>query len=394
MTTTTTAEQTATAGPNTSRGGDLATTGDTDDLAVQSWQSTWTPKQLAVLRQIGIEEATQEDVDLFFHVCKMSGLDPFRREIYMIGRKTKVTVREVNPDTGNERSVEQYVMKFTHQTGINGFRKRAREIAERKGIRLGFDGPQWCGEDGVWRDVWPEGNPPVAAKFTVFRDGEPISFVAHYAEYVQTSGTPVGPNSMWAKMPRNQTGKCAEVGAIQRAFPDELGGLLFEDAAQGDIIDSAGNVLAEPARREPRRGRGVAALAARAAQVAEAEPGQGGGNEQQEGAEPSSGTDLSSPAADQDSATLWAPATRKKWLNRMFQLLTAAEVTDRDKQLIVIAGLAGRPVHPLELEHRDDINDTELRDVVNALNKAEKNDTLIDDVQDILLTAASHAATE
>lgn len=234
------------------------------ELALTPGQSTWTPQQLAVLRQIGLEAAEQADIDLFFHVCRTSGLDPFKREIYMIGRKTKITVREVNPDTGNERGVERYVDKFTIQTGINGFRKKAREIAELKGIKVGFEGPLWCGEDGVWRDIWPESKPPTAAKFIVFRDGEPISFVAHYDEYVQKSGNPATPNSMWSKMPRNQTAKCAEAGAIQRAFPDELGSLIFEDAAQTTVIDADGVEVHQPQqqRRRPSAGSGVAGMRA------------------------------------------------------------------------------------------------------------------------------------
>jgi phage recombination protein Bet len=367
MTDTTTAEHTTTVLDPTAAGGELAVV-DAEDLAIQPGQSVWTPKQLAILRQIGLEEAQQADIDLFFHVCQMSGLDPFRREIYMIGRKTKVNVREVNPETGNERTVEQYVMKFTIQTGINGFRKRAREIAEKKGIRIGFAGPLWCAEDGQWRDVWPEGKPPVAAKFTVFRDGEAISFVAHYAEYVQTSGVgqAAGPNSMWKKMPANQTGKCAEAGAIQRAFPDELGGLLLEDAVRGDVIDSDGRTVS---RREPTKARGVAALSAR---VVPAE----GRDVPAENIPP----DVTPPAG-------MTPTSRKKWLNRMFALLAEADCPDRDDQLIVIAGLAGRTPDE-KPEHRDALSDDELRTVVNALNAAGKEQRLGAVVTDLLNSAA------
>ena len=385
MTDTTTAEQHAAAmlGPDPSRGGELVAA-ESSDLAIQPGQSAWNPAQLAVLRQIGIEDAEQADIDLFFHVCKMSGLDPFRREIYMIGRKTKVNVREVNPDTGNERTVEQYVMKFTIQTGINGFRKRAREIAEQKGIKIGFEGPLWCGDDGVWRDVWPEGKHPLAAKFIVFRDGEPISFVAHYAEYVQEAGAGAnrGPNSMWAKMPANQTGKCAEAGAIQRAFPDELGGLLLEDAVRGDVIDSHGNVVAAAARREPTRARGVTALAQRVApQVVDAEPDEAVSNTIEEGR----AADAAARERVAAAAAIFTKATRSKWEKSLEKLLAEADCPDVEDQLIVVTALAGRmpddrPTAPAALP------DAELKTAVEALDAARKDGTLGQVVTDLINT--------
>lgn len=412
-------DQDAHLGPDTNRGGDLVIDTADESLALQPGQSTWTPKQLAVLRQLGVEGATKEDIELFFHVCQSSGLDPFRREIYMIGRKTKVGVREVNPDTGNERTVERYVTKFTIQTGINGFRKRAREIADQKGIKLGFDGPQWCGEDGVWREVWPEGKPPVAAKFTVFRDGEPISFVAHYSEYVQMSGTGADsrPNSMWGKMPRNQTGKCAEAGAIQRAFPDELGGLILEDAAQSTIIDSSGNPVNAPSTRAPQRARGMAAIAERAAAAeeqrrrdaaafeagrqvgqafADSFTGDGAGTLQGDGeaaqwqdAENPTAADESQPTPQQagpydpyDPNQVSSPdhPERRRWLKALFELFAKADVAEdnTEDQAIVARRLIARDPEGAQIGSVHDLTDRELVVLVNLLADLDKKNELGD----------------
>ncbi|MGV0042060.1 hypothetical protein [Mycobacterium colombiense] len=91
-----------------------------------------------------------------------------------------------------------------------------------------------------------------------------------------------------------------------------------------------------------------------------------------------------------DSLHTMAPATRRKWMNRMFQLLNEADCSDRDDQLIVIAATAGLPVG--ELEHRDAISDDQLKSVVNELNGWAKENRLGQTVTDILNTATIRAA--
>lgn len=224
-------------------------------LAIRPDQADWTPQQLAGLRQLGIEDAPEGDLLVFRHVCMATGLDPFRKEIYMIGRKTKVKYW----DDRQKKQVEDWVMKYTIQTGIDGFRKNGRKAAKREGEKIRVDGPYWQGADGGgWQDVWLSDKPPAAAKFTIFRDGEAHVGIAMYREFVQTAPGGGGPNSMWSKMPANQTAKCAEAQAWRRAYPDDFAGMQLEDAAQ--IIDpdgepvraraervTAGEILAAPA---------------------------------------------------------------------------------------------------------------------------------------------------
>lgn len=225
-------------------------------------QQRWDEHQVAILRQIGLEDATQGDLDLFFHVCRSTGLDPFRKQIYMIGRNTKIT-EWVDDERGQNgrRKVERWVTKYTIQTGIDGFRRNGREAAKRVDASLSFDGPYWCGEDGEWREIWPAKTPPVAAKYTIFRDGEPFSAVVHYDEFVQT-GYQDQPNSMWAKMPRNQTAKCAEAMAYRRAFPDDFSDLILSDAAQPTVVDQDGNVEQQGAEKKRPAGAGVGGVRA------------------------------------------------------------------------------------------------------------------------------------
>lgn len=352
-------------------------------------QQRWDEHQVAILRQIGLEDATQGDLDLFFHVCRMTGLDPFRKQIYMIGRNTKVTEWVDDDRAANgRRKVEKWVTKYTIQTGIDGFRRNGREAAKRYADTLTFDGPYWCGEDGEWREVWPAKTPPVAAKYTVFRNSEPFSAVVHYDEFVQTNPVYEGagdrrkkvgdePNSMWAKMPRNQTAKCAEAMAYRRAYPDDFGGLILEDAAQPTIIDQDGNIESEPQRRRP-AGSGIDGVrAARARREAQRQPT----------VVDADGDAPEEPAAGVRNgvATGWSPDERRKGLNRMHQLFGKANVPKdaRDDRLTVTASLIGRTI-----ASSNDLADDEIARTNNQLDKWEKAGQLIDKVADILDQAA------
>lgn len=227
-------------------------------------QQRFDENQKAILRQLGIEDATDGDLDLFFHVCRTTGLDPFRKQIYMIGRNTKVTewVDDQRGQNGR-RKVEKWVTKYTIQTGIDGYRRNVREAAKTLGDEIRLLGPFFTGEndfkvtdDGeviqLWRKVWPEKRPPHAARFVIIRNGEEFEGIAHFDEFVQT-GYGDEPNSMWRKMPRNQIAKCAEALAYRRAYPDDLSGLILEDASQPTVIDGeTGEIIREgrPAQRQ------------------------------------------------------------------------------------------------------------------------------------------------
>lgn len=324
--------------------------------------------ELAVRRMLGIEDASAGEMALFHHICQRSGLDPFSREIYMIGRNTQVTEWEDSPNGGERRKVTRWVTKYTIQVGINGFRRRAREIAAATGARYEVSEPLWCGEDGQWRDVWIGKTPPVAAKVTVFRDGATYTLVALYDEFVQTyrdknSGGDV-PNSMWAKMPANQLAKCAEAGALQRAFPEQLGGLIFEDAAQPTVIDTSG----APVRTRPEPARGVAALAAAV-------------------------TPTAAPAGEEVSPA--DDPTRKKNLAAMTRLLKKAGVTTAEDGLIVTRALVGRDPAGAPITSSADLTNTELGVLVDALTVLDGDGQLRDRLGEILNehTITSEAAS-
>ena len=186
-------------------------------LAVSTEQKEWDSAQVAALRQLGLADAPKGDLALFLHYAQRTGLDPFSRQLYMIGR--------YDSRSGGNR--------YTIQSSIDGL----RIIAQRSGEYAGQTEPLWCGPDGAWRDVWLEPTPPAAAKIGVYRVGftEPLYAVATLTSYLPTdkNGRPTG---LWAKMPDVMLAKVAEALALRKAFPNDLSGIYTsEEMEQADV---------------------------------------------------------------------------------------------------------------------------------------------------------------
>lgn len=214
-------------------------------LALNKDQNEFTQQQMAALRALGVEDATPGDLMLFLNTAQRTGLDPFSKQIYMIGRRQKVN--------------GQWVTKQTIQAGIDGLRLVARRAADKAGVTLSMDDTLWADKDGRWHDLWIWPQPPTAAKVTIHRGDGTFSAVAPYVEYVGTrydkdTGRNV-PNSMWASKPATMLAKCAEALALRRAFPLDLAQVYTPD--EMGHVDNAqppakpsGHVIADALRRQ------------------------------------------------------------------------------------------------------------------------------------------------
>lgn len=175
--------------------------------------------RVALIKRTVAVGTTDDELDLFMHQVKRTKLDPLSRQIYCIKRGGKLNI----------------------QVSIDGFRL----IAERSGKYAGQVGPQWCGADGEWHDVWVQKGAPVAARIGVLRADfkEPCWGVARFDSYAQ-------PNSpTWKNMPDVMIAKCAEALALRKAFPQELSGLYTSDEMeQASITTAVAVVTAEQAQ--------------------------------------------------------------------------------------------------------------------------------------------------
>lgn len=164
-----------------------------------------------------------DEFDLFMAVCKEVRLNPMTRQIYAL----------------STWDAQLNANKMSIQTSIDGLRL----LAERSGDYAGQIGPEWCGKDGVWKDVWVEDTPPVAARVGVLRNSfkQPLYSVAKFSTYARRKrdGKLM---YMWESMPDHMLAKCAESLALRRAFPHETHGLYTREEmgqamAEDDVIE-------------------------------------------------------------------------------------------------------------------------------------------------------------
>lgn len=118
-------------------------------------------------------------------------------------------------------------MVMTPAKTIDGLRLDASRSRDYQGQI----GPQWCGEDGIWKDIWLRQEPPAAARVGVLRRGfdKPLWSVALWREWVQLTDEYVNnvktgkkvPTSFWLDKPAHMIAKTAEAMSLRRALPSE-----------------------------------------------------------------------------------------------------------------------------------------------------------------------------
>ncbi|MFE0257299.1 recombinase RecT [Streptomyces sp. NPDC059010] len=240
-------------------------------IVLRADQAEFSARQVAALALIspGLQQAPRAQLAVFFHYCVRSGLDPFARQIYMIGRKNKGEDREDNP------------VNWTIQTGIDGFRAIAHRAAERTGERISYEDTVYYDADGTAHDVWLAPVPPSAVKVTVLRGASRFPFIARWSEfapeYWDAKQSKYVVAKMWRQMGSHMLRKCAEAGSLRMAAPQDLSGVYVdEEMAQADA-----EVVAGASDEATRRLREAAGLEA-SEPGSDAEPSEGAAAEEKQ----------------------------------------------------------------------------------------------------------------
>jgi phage recombination protein Bet len=160
-------------------------------------------EQVDLVKRTICKGATDDELSMFLHQCRRTGLDPFSQQIHAVKRWDSDARREV----------------LSIQVGIAGLRlvaERTDRYAPGREPTFAYDGDRRL----------------VAATAYVKKlaggSWHEVASTAHYAEYVQTKKDG-SVTKFWSRMPHVMLAKCAEAQALRRAFPMELSGLYTSD---------------------------------------------------------------------------------------------------------------------------------------------------------------------
>ncbi|MGW7504352.1 recombinase RecT [Streptomyces albidoflavus] len=189
-----------------------------DSTPAETALSGWTDEEHEALDALDVPTDRPARA-LLYEMSQRTGLSPFARQIYL-----------ATHDNG----------RLKCEVTIDGL----RSVAESHGAYDGQIGPQWCGPDGQWRDVWVSNNPPAAARVGILRKdrSQPFWGIARYSEYAGQN-----PSGFWARMASLMTAKCAEALGLRKAFPRHLGGLYCAD----EMVPTNNQPAPVPAARRP-----------------------------------------------------------------------------------------------------------------------------------------------
>ncbi|MCR8573065.1 recombinase RecT [Streptomyces sp. Isolate_219] len=219
--------------------------GGSSVIVLRADQQEFNHKQLSSLALIspGLLNAPRGHLAMFFHYCVRTGLDPFARQIYMIGRTNWKA--EKDPDEPEKT--------WTIQTGIDGFRAVAHRAAAKAGEAISYEDTVYYDSEGEAHDVWLSKAYPTAVKVTVLRGAARFPFIAKWDEFAPTfydakqGGYVVA--KMWRQMPAHMLRKCSEAGALRMAAPQDLSGVYVDEEMEQADAEAVVRVAEDATQR-------------------------------------------------------------------------------------------------------------------------------------------------
>lgn len=218
---------------NSISGGILARREQAQRPAQPPAQADFNREQIDLIKRLVCKNASDDELALFLHQCKRTGLDPLSRQIHAVMRREQ-------DESGN------WTERLTVQTGIDGYWL----IADRTGLCAGNDpthfGTEFEPQEGV--------RAPASATVTIYKlvAGELRTYRAtcRFAEYAarKRNGELT---KFWREKPYRMLEKCAEAAALRKAFPQELSGVYTREEMQQE--DEHEEAPRKPAESELQR---------------------------------------------------------------------------------------------------------------------------------------------
>lgn len=199
-------------------------------LALNEEQKNWISKYgidevtYLTLQQSIFPGAKPESIIMAVQYCKARKLDVLQKPVHIVPMPINKWDEKQNKNVTVWRDV---IMPGIYEQRIT---------ASRSGGYAGQDAPVFG--DIVTLDIGGDQvKAPEHCTVTVYRiiEGQRVPF-SHTEWFEEACATKKGGklNSMWTKRKRGQLAKCAEAGALRKAFPEELGGVMTAEEMQVD----------------------------------------------------------------------------------------------------------------------------------------------------------------
>lgn len=177
--------------------------------------------------------AADESKLMAIDYCKSRGLDIMKKPCHIVPMNVK------DAKTG------QYSWRDIIMPGIAEIRITADRTGKYAGQDAPIFGPMVEMEFGKTSHTVPEFCTITVYKIT---SGQRVAFThTEFFEEACNTTKDGSLNSMWTKRKRGQLVKCAEAGALRKAFPEESGGMITADEATDDHIKVTTGRVVTPA---------------------------------------------------------------------------------------------------------------------------------------------------
>lgn len=201
-------------------------------------ESTWK----VLVETVWPSALTTETVVMALAYCKARKLDPFKKPVHIVpvwDSKKGGMVETVWPSIAEMRTT---AFRTGQYAGCD-------ETVFGPIISKTFKGK--LKRDNKWEDAEETVEFPEWAQITIYRllDGVARKFVGPKVYWLESYGQQAPselPNRMWKRRASGQVEKCAEAGALRKAFPEELGNEYAAEEMEGQRLYNGQTIEHEP----------------------------------------------------------------------------------------------------------------------------------------------------